>query len=194
MGILNKETFFFFYKDCSKLEIFPNSLEHAYLAILNDDLYKAQRIFSNLDSPRSKWGEVLTAIISDGYMTKRPTFFQIRNFLEIDVDFLLRNQKIDYVEQFLGALDIFSKINSQTYKFAARVMLENHLFSAAYNYMQQSKEIHYNDPELHYMLAKYFIKRNNYPQAYASIKECLNLLPDYYPAITMKEKIEQIGV
>ncbi len=190
MGI-NKENFFFFYKDCSDLEIFPNSVEHAYLAILNEDLYKAHQIFSKLDSPRSHWGDALVSILSDGWMTKRPTYFQIRNFMEIDTDFLLKNQKIDYVEQLLGALEIFSKINSQTYKFAARVMLENNLLQAAYTYMEEAKRIYYQDPELHYMLAKYFIERKNFEKAYFSVKECLNLLPDYYPALCLKQKIEE---
>jgi tetratricopeptide (TPR) repeat protein len=194
MGTLNKEKFFFFYKDCSDLEIYPNSLEHAYLAILNDDLFKAHNIFTRLDSPRSRWGNVLVSILSDGWMTQRPTYFQIRNFLEIDIDFLLKNQKIDYVEQILGALEIFSKINSQTYKFAARVMLENHLLQAAYTYMEQAKQVYYHDPELHFMLAKYYIKVKNYEKAYFSIKECLSLLPDYYPAINLKHEIEEIVV
>ena len=102
-------------------------------------------IFSKLDSPRSHWGDALVSILSDGWMTKRPTYFQIRNFMEIDTDFLLKNQKIDYVEQLLGALEIFSKINSQTYKFAARVMLENNLLQAAYTDYKWS---YYNDQSL----------------------------------------------
>ena len=38
MKNLSKENFFFFSNDCSEFEIKPNSLCHAYLAILNDDL------------------------------------------------------------------------------------------------------------------------------------------------------------
>lgn len=193
MGTLNKDNFFFFYKDCSGLEIYPNSIEHAYLAILNDDLYKAKEIFSKHDSPRGRWGEILCSILADGFLTQNPTYFQIRNFFEIDVDLLLKNNKIDYIEQLFGALEIFSKINSQTYKYAARVMLENHLLSAAFKYMEISKSINYNDPELHFMLTKYYMEQKNYVLAYSAIKDCLNLLPSYYPAQIVKQKIEEIA-
>lgn len=192
MNDLNKENFFFFSNACSELTIVPNSLEHAYLAIVNDDLDSADIVFSNLDSPRAKWGRALISILK-GFMTTYPTYFEIRNFLEIDLDFLLKNNKINYVEQCLGALEILSTINQETYKFAARVMLENKLFSAALKYMDKSKQIYYKDPELHFMYAKYYMDLKRYRDAYFYINECLKLLPTYYPAQIMKEKIEEFG-
>ena len=188
---LNKENFFFFSEDCSELAIIPNSIEHAYLAILNDDLKTAGIVFQNSDSPRAKWGTAFVSILS-GFMTSYPTYFGIRNFLEIDLDFLLKNNKIDFVEQCLGALDILSTINQETYKFAARVMLENKLFSAAVKYMDKSKQIYYNDPELHFMYAKYYMDTHQYYEAYMYVNECLRLLPSYYPAKIMKDRIEEI--
>ena len=188
----NKEKFFFFYNDCSGVKICPNSVEHAYLAILEDDLEASMSIFRKIDSPRSKWGRVLVSILQ-GYRSFYPTYFEIRNFLEIDLDFLLKNNKIDYVEQCLGALEILSGINQETYKFAARVMLENKLFSAATKYLERSKQIYYNDPELHFMYAKHLMDTAHYNEAYYYINECLKLLPSYYPAIKMKEKIEEIN-
>ena len=190
MKNLNKENFFFFTDDCSKFEITPNSLYHAYLSILNDDLDSAYLIFSKSDSPRAKWGKILVSILR-GFMSETPTYFEIRNFLEIDLDFLLKNKKIDYVEQCLGALDILSKINQETFKFAARVMLENKLFTSALKYMERSKQIYYNDPELHFMYAKYYMDLNRFSDAYFYINECLKLLPDYYPAKQLKLKIEE---
>ena len=189
-----KENFFFFEKDCSNLKLKPDSLEHAYLAILNDDLDTALLIFKHLDSSRASWGEILTEILRDGHMQKMPTFFQIRNFFEIDVDFLIKNEKIDYVEQLLGALELFSTINQESYKFAARVMYENRLYSASFRYMEESKKIYYNDPELHFMYAKYYYESRKYKDAYFYINECLRLLPSYYPALILKEKIEEFYI
>ena len=189
---LNKKKLFFFYENCSDLVITPNSIEHAYLAIINNDLRSADIIFSSLDSSRARWGKSLVSILK-GFMSFYPTFFGIRNFLEIDIDFLLKNNKIDYVEQCLGALEILSTINQETYKFVARVMLENKLFSAAIKYMDKSKQIFYNDPELHFMYAKYYLDTKRYNEAYSCINECLKLLPCYYPAQIIKEKIEEIG-
>lgn len=189
---LNQEQFFFFYDDCSALNIKPNSLEHAYLAILNDDLDTAMTVFCNNDSPRSRWGKILVSILK-GFMSQYPTYFEIRNFLEIDLDFLLKNNKIEYVEQCLGALEPLSSINQEIYKYAARVMIANRIFSAAIKYMDKSKKIYYNDPELHYMYAKYYYDMMQYKDAYNYINECLKLLPTYYPALKIKEKIEEIG-
>ena len=186
----NKGKIFFFYPNCSDIKIIPNSLEHAYLCILNNDLSSAKAIFSKIDNPRGIWGTILVSIF-EGYMEIFPTYFQIRNFLEIDLDFLLKNEKLDYIEQLLGALDIFADINQESYKFVARVMFENNLLSAAFNYMQKSKDIYYNDAELHFMLMRYYIKVHDFEQAYFYANECLQLIPDYYPALSMKQKIEE---
>ncbi len=186
----NKGKIFFFYPNCSDIKIIPNSLGHAYLCLLNNELSSAKAIFSKIDNPRGIWGTILVSIL-EGYMEIFPTYFQIRNFLEIDLDFLLKNEKLDYIEQLLGALDIFADINQESYKFAARVMFENNLLSAAFNYMQKSKEIFYNDAELHFMLTRYYLKVHDFEKAYFHINECLQLIPDYYPALIMKQKIEE---
>jgi len=190
MTNLSKENFFFFNEDCNEMEILPCSLSHAYLAILDNDLNSAEIVFSKNDSPRSKWGLCLVSILK-GFMTTYPTYFGIRNFLEIDIDFLLKNNKIEFVEQCLGALEVLSTINQETYKFAARVMMQNRLFSSGLKYMEKSKQIYYNDPELHFMYAKYYYDINDLKDSYYYVNECLKFLPDYYPAIILKQKIEQ---
>ena len=193
MQIPNDKNFFFFYEDSSFLKIVPNSIEHAYLAILNEELEVAANIFSKIDSPRAFWGKILVDILK-GYLPSFPTYFQIRNFFEIDLDMLLKNEKISYVEQILGSLDILSTINQEIYKYTARVMYVNRLYSAALKYMNKSKKIYYNDAELHFMLAKYYLHVNDYEQALFYDEECLKLIPDYYPAILMKQQIDEILV
>ena len=188
---INKDKLFFFSEDYSNLRVTPNSLEHAYFALLDDDLSSAKEIFNRLDSPRANWGSILVEVI-EGYLIRKPTYFLIRNFLEIDLDFLLKNKKINYVEQLLGALDLAASINQESYKFAARVMYENKLYTAALKYMEESKKIYYNDPELHFMLSKYFLDFKQYKKANFYIDECLKMLPSYYPAKIMKEKIEEL--
>ncbi len=187
---LNGNKFYFFYDDDSSVKIKPDTIEHGYLAILNDEIGVAELVFSKIDSPRAKWACVLISVLN-GYMKVFPTYFQIRNFFEIDLDFLLKNEKINYVEQLLGALEIFSSINQEVYKYAARVMYANKLYSAALKYMNKSKQIYYNDAELHFMLAKYYLRVNDYENALFYTNECLKLIPDYYPAHLLKQKIEE---
>ncbi len=185
----NGKIFFFFYEDSSELEIHPKSLEQAYLLILDEDLNNAGKLFKELDSPRAIWGEVLVSVLQ-GFLKKYPTYFQIRNFYEIDLDLLIKNKKVSYVEHLLGALEMFSTLNQEVYKYAARVMYENKFYSAALKYMNISKEIYYNDAELHFMLAKYYLMVNDLENFYTYIGECLKLLPDYYPALKLQNKIE----
>lgn len=180
---------FFFLSD-SVEKIKSGSLEHAYLALLEDDVNLARAIFESIDSPRARWGRAFTAILL-GYIDIYPSYFEIRNFLEIDLDFLLKNEKIDYVEHFLGALDILVKINQETYKYTARVMFENRLYKAAREYLEKSKNIFYNDPELHFLYAKYYIKMREYDKADFYLDECLNILPDYFPAKMLQKEISR---
>lgn len=180
---------FFFSKDYEK-NFRPKSLEHAYLALLNNDLNTAQAIFESIDSPRARWGRAFISILL-GYIETYPTYFEIRNFLEIDLDLLLKNEKIDYVELLLGSLEILSNINQETYKYVARVMFENRLYKASREYLEKSKNIFYNDPELHFLYAKYYIKTREYDKADFHLDECLKILPDYFPAKTLQKEISR---
>ncbi len=189
MLTLNQDKFFFFYDDCSCIKVMPDSIEHAYLAVLNDDLETAEIIFQKLDSPRAKWGRILVCILR-GFLKELPTYFDIRNFLEIDLDLFLKNEKLDYVEQILGSLEILSAVNQEVYKYAARVIYVNKLYSAALKYLEKSKKIYYNDAELHFLLARYYLRVNDCEEALFYITECLRLIPDYYPALQLKQKIE----
>lgn len=180
---------FFFSKDLDS-NIHSRSVEHAYLAILENDLVTAQAIFESLDSPRAKWGRAFVDILL-GYIENYPTYFEIRNFLEIDLDFLIKNEKIDYVESVLGSLDLLSGINQETFKYIARVMFENRLYKAAREYLEKSKNLFYNDPELHFLFAKYYIKTREYEKADFYLDECLNILPDYFPAKNLQKEISR---
>lgn len=180
----------FFFSKSSDIKFEQNSVEHAYFTILDENLLAAKTIFEKNDSPRAKWGVSLTNILL-GYLKEYPTYFEIRNFLEIDLDFLIKNEKIEYVELLLGALDLLSGINQETYKYAARVMFENRLYKVARQYLEKSKDIFYNDPELHFLYAKYYIKTREYDSADFHLDECLNMLPDYYPAQILQKEISR---
>lgn len=179
----------FFFDDTVNNFIFkPRSVEYAYLAILKDDLNTARLVFESIDSSRAIWGKALVDILS-GYTEKFPTYFEIRNFFEIDLDFLIKNNKTHYIEQLLSSLKYLSQINQEVYKYTARVMLENKLYNSALEYMEKSKELFYNDPELHFILAKFYASQNNFKQAIFYIDECLKIVPSYFPALKIRKEI-----
>lgn len=180
----------FFFSKNNIINFDPVSVESAYFALLHDDLKTAKKIFQSIDSPRAKWGGALIEILS-GYVQLYPTYFEIRNFLEIDLDFFIKNEKIEYLEHILGSTEILIRINQETYKYVARVMFENKFYKAAREYLEKSKNIFYNDPELHFLYAKYYFKTKEYNKANFHIEECLNILPNYYPALNFQKEISR---
>lgn len=163
-------------------------IEQAYLSIIGEDLDVAYKLFKKNDSPRGLWGRALVSILN-GYVEIFPTYFQIRNFLEIDLDFLLKNKKIDYVEMLLGASNILIDTNQETYKYIARALFANEYYESAKEYLEKSKNILYNDPEMHFLLSKYYILVKDYLNANLSLDKCLKYVPDYYPAKKLQEEI-----
>ena len=89
----------------------------------------------------------------------------------------------------MGSLEFLSNINQETYKYVARVMYENKFYDAAFNYMEKSKKLFYQDPELHFMFAKYYTDNKLYDKALQHINECLNIVPGYFPALELKKII-----
>ena len=55
----------------------------------------------------------------------------------------------------------------------------------------KESDVYYNDIELHFLMAKFYIKNNQYNKANFHIDECLNLLPDYFPAHKIKREISK---
>lgn len=182
---------FLFSSNLTEIKIRPNSIEHAYLLILQNDIKNAKKLFQKIDSPRGNWGSIFCDILQ-GFIKEFPTYFQLRNFLEIDLDFLIKNQKVEYIEQVLGALETLSIANHEIYKYVARVMQANNFPQLTHKYLQESKHIYYNDPELLYMLAKYYLDTKDVTNANFYIEECIKILPNYYPAQLIKRKIEEI--
>lgn len=178
----------YFFNDNKEILFNANEIEQAYLSILGDDFDSAYKIFAESDSPRAKWGISLISILK-GYIMPYPTYFQIRNFLEIDLDFLLKNGKIDYVEMVLGASEILLEMNQEAYKYIARVMFENKFYKSAKEYLEKSKNVLYNDPEMHFLFAKYYLIFKDFEKADLALDNCLKYVPDYYPAKQMQKEI-----
>ena len=129
--------------------------------------------------------------ILKSYLTRYPTYFEIRNFFEIDLDFLIKNEKYHYAELLLGSVELIKDYNSEIYKYCARAMYNNAFYNAALEYMEKSKKFFYNDPELHFMFAKYYYKFNNYENAKYYAEECLKILPDYFPAAQLLKALHE---
>lgn len=167
---------------------FGYNLEYGYCLILDGQLSEAETELRKVDSLRADWAVKLIPFMR-GYVEVLPTYFQIRNFLEIDINLLLQAKQNDYVAYILGGADLFYSVNCESYKYIARVMMNNGYFETAKTYLDKGRDKTYNDPELHFMYCQYYIHTKELEKALKSIEDCLRILPEYYPARRIKEAL-----
>ncbi|MGN1154299.1 MAG: tetratricopeptide repeat protein [Candidatus Gastranaerophilaceae bacterium] len=164
------------------------NLEYGYSLILSGQLQEAEKVLRKIESLRADWAVKFIPFMK-GYVEVFPTYFQIRNFLEIDINLLIKAKQSDYVSYVLGGADLFYSVNCESYKYFARVMMNNGFFDISKTYMDKARDKTYNDPELHFMYCQYFIHLRDIDNALVAINACLEILPEYYPAIKIKEAL-----
>ncbi len=165
-------------------------LELAYCNLLKGELEGAENLFKHLlgADPRAHWGSILCGILLNK-LTPYPTYFELRNFFEIDINLLINYQRGEFVEELIRYADVFSSVNSETYKYLGRVFWANEIFSYGKFFLEQAKNYMYNDPELHILLANVYIQEGRIDRALNSVNTCLCILPEYFPAIDLKKKL-----
>ena len=163
-------------------------LEYGYSLILQGRLKEAESVMRSLDSLRAKWALSLTQFMQ-GYVEHFPTSFQIRNFLEIDINLLILAKQQDSINYILGGADILYSINCESYKYLARVFMNNGYFNVAKTYLDKAEAKTENDPELYYMITMYHITLKEYRDALHALNRCLEFLPEYYPALRLKNTL-----
>ncbi len=157
--------------------------EAGYCCIILDNFAKAEELFSKVKDidTRASWGLVLLQILRGNIVTF-PTYFQIRNFLEIDLNILISYCKGDYVEKVIKFADFMAYYNPETYKFIGRVFWANNLMNASMFFLRRAKDKFYQDPELHYLLAYIYYQDKNFELCKKYLNSCLSILPEYNPA------------
>lgn len=168
-------------------------VEAGYCCIVLDELDKAKELFQKVQEvdTRAKWGLILLQMIK-GDILNFPTYFQIRNFLELDLSILILYCKGEYVEKIIRYADFMAYYNPECYKFIGRAFWANNLMSAAMFFLRRAKDKFYQDPELHYLLAYIFYNNDrNIDLAKKALGACLGILPEYAPAKKLYAQIVQ---
>ena len=162
--------------------------EAGYCYIILDELNKAEKLFTiakDYDN-RALWGLFLLQLIKDD-IKSFPTYFQVRNFLELDLSIFILYCKEKYVEKIIRYADFMAFYNPECYKFIGRAFWANNLMSAAMFFLRRAKDKFYQDPELHYLLAYiFYYNEKNFEQCQKSLKTCLEILPAYNPAVKLR--------
>lgn len=167
-------------------------LEYGYSLICTRKLGEAKQIFKQIeDDIRADWAIKLINLI-ENKIDKLPSYFQIRNFLEIDLNILLSAKCPDYIENIINAADFLYNINQESYKFIARFLYNNNFEELALYYLLKSKNKFYKDPEMHYLMAHCYIKMNHIDLAKKSLNACIQIIPDYLPAKRLRDTLINI--
>lgn len=167
--------------------------EAAYCCVVLGNLEKAQQLFLKVSDRdiRAKWGLFLVQMLKDD-IRSFPTYFQIRNFLEIDLNILILYCNGNYVEKIIKYADLMAYYNPECYKFIGRVFWANNLMSAAMFFLRRAKDKFYHDPELHYLLAYiYYYNDKDIEKSKKSLNTCLSILPEYDPARKLLARINK---
>lgn len=179
-------------EDCQHFFVKNNCLlELGYWELLHENPTKADKIFKKIcDSDiRASWGLFISAL-ARGEVTDYPTYFELRNFLEIDLNIFLTYCLGDYVENIIKYADWLYTINPEVHKFIGRVFLKNGFEEYGLFFLNRAKDYFFTDPELHYLLAEYYAQNNDTEKTKDAIRDCLNILPGYYPALALQEKLK----
>ncbi len=186
-----------FYKGDYKeaLQLFKNenhNYEAGLCALLLGDEKLAKDFWTKDKNPdiATKWGLIVLNIINLK-IKERPTFFQVRAFLEVYINLFIVNKQYTWAENLISACDILVRSNPETYKFIARVLFANGYLNLVHKFLSESKKLFYNDPEAHLIEAQTYYLEQDYKNAYKSIEETLSSASDYYPALQFKKIIEE---
>jgi len=163
-------------------------LELAYCYLLQEKIHDAKTFFEKVDNPRGLWGKRLSKLFLDEY-DEAPTYFEIRNFFEIDLNMFIDLGLYEYANSMLKNIDLFYSVNGESYKLVARVLLNNGYYEPAKIYIEKSKSKFYNDPELHYIDMQFYEKTGDYDSALKAVENCLSVIPTYYPAKQSRERL-----
>ena len=164
--------------------------ESGYGEFAQGNLDKAKYIWkaSKIDSPAIEWGNCIIQLINRTIPIKI-SYFQIRNFLERDLDVLLCSDLMDYADRVLSAEKILFKYNPETYKFMGRGLMAFGFFDLAYEFLLKAQNVCYTDVEVQFLIAQYFICKLDRESGAAVLKKLIKNAPDYYPAQKLLESI-----
>lgn len=158
-------------------------LEEAYARLFCDDIKGAKDFFSSIVDRdiRAHWALIMISMI-EGNVLEYPSYLELRNFLEIDLNILITYCKGDYVEKIIRYADYMFTINPEAHKFIGRVLYNNGLLEQGLFFLNRAKSYFYHDPELHYLLGYIYFNQGNFEDAEKALESGLRILPEYYPS------------
>ena len=166
-------------------------LENAYYELLSDNIQKAKNLFNAIkeNDIRAHWASFMISMIESD-VREYPSYFELRNFLEIDLNILMSYFKGEYVEKIVRYADFMFTINPEVHKFIGRVFYNNGYYEQGMYFLERARNYFFHDPELHFLLAYIYYEKKVFEKAEKALNDCVYVLPNYYPAISLLKKIK----
>lgn len=154
-----------------------------YCHILNDKISEAQVLLNLVrnSSPCINWLISLTNIL-DGKEDIFPSYFQIRNFYEQDLELFFQYNKEKYIKTIISKQDFLEYFNREIFKYTGRVLLNNNLLDKSEELLLKSLDIYYNDPETHFLLGEIYLNTDK-EKAVKEFKLSSEVNGNYLPAV-----------
>ncbi len=156
-----------------------------YCKFINKELDEA-KVLSNLikeSSSTAIWLACLINIVQDKEPDIVPSYFQIRNFYEQDLEMLFLYKNNEYISKIIRKNQYFEYFNREIYKYSARVLMNHDITGIAEELLKKSLDIFFRDPETHYMLGEIYMAKGEKQKAKSSFILSNEVNGNYYPAI-----------
>ena len=156
----------------------------AYCKFLEGNTNEARILLSLIinSSSATNWLLSLVNILENDYSIE-PTYFQIRNYYEQDIEMLIKHRNMFLFNELIKRNNYFYTFNREIYKYSARVYQNNRYYEQAKILLKKSLEIFYNDPETHFLLGEIYEQENNIEKAKNAYKNAINANSEYAPAV-----------
>lgn len=164
----------------------------AYCRFLQGNITEA-KILLNLikgESSAVNWLIALTEII-EGTNENYPTYLQIRNFYEQDLDMLLMCEQTELAGKIIAKNSVLEYFNREIYKYSARVLFNYNQIDKSEKLLRKSLDIFYNDPETHFLLGEIYLKQGKIQKAKGAFETANEVSGLYGPAYKKIIEIER---
>lgn len=155
----------------------------AYCQFLQGNLKETVAVLNILkgSSPFADWLLSLSGIILGKYDFP-PTYMQIRNFFEQDLEMLFFLKRFDMVKKILTHCRYLENYNKEVYKYCARVLINNNYPDESVAYINKSLDIFYPDPETHFLIGEMYEKKGMTEEAKKAYIKSNTVKGKYLPA------------
>lgn len=162
-----------------------------FCELLMGNIDRARELWTSLpENSIVSWGIVLLGLVTLEADIS-PSFLQIRNYLECDISYLIKAERLDYAENVIAYADYLSTVHPEAYKFIGKALFNSEYPNLAMTYYMKGCELLPEDPEIYYHIAQYMISEERYKEARQYLRRAVHLNKNYLPARSLLESLDK---